>query len=310
MKWKLPKRKKSDGTDGLESCKPEEQSPRRFRITTRIVAWIVVLLALLIAVAASVGLFGGDTDTISLPDGSAEAVQRKSEEQSFALTDADITLENVRQVIQDLRRPEAYSVAIDNTVFWDQDWSTCQVNQYVRDGICLTEYLDTTQEVERYEMIVDDVYYAWREGRKSYHTSSTGTVTADQTAMIPTYETIVDTDQSELTDAGLRTVNNIPCIYCVVEDSSSGYTITYSVSTVTGLLLQADYSRGDEIVRNVSITAVNMEIPEAELFELPDGTQILNVGNGTSADDTDDTQEDTISAEDVTANVTSNGLLD
>lgn len=300
MKWNLPKRKK---TDELEP----QQSERRFRITPRVIAWVVVLLALLLAVAAAVGLFGGDANTISLPDGSTEVSQRTTEEQNFTLTDADITLENVQQVIQDLRRPEAYSVAIDNTVFWDQDWSTCQVNQYVRDGVCLTEYLDTTQEIERYEMIVDDVYYSWREGRKKYHKSSTGTVTADQTAMIPTYETIVDTDPSELTDAGLRTVNNVPCIYCVVVDPLSGYTITYSVSTVTGLLVQAEYSREDEIVRNVSITAVNMETPEDELFELPDGTQVLNLPDDTS---TDDAGEDTTASEDDTTVTTSNGLLD
>ena len=48
------------------------------------------------------------------------------------------------------------------------------------------------------------------------------------------------------------------------------------MSTVTGLLVQADYSRGDEIVRSVSVTAVNTETPEKELFELPDGTQVLD----------------------------------
>lgn len=270
MKWKLSKPTVSD-----EAEEAEPRKPHGFRITPRVIAWIIVLLALLIAVAAAVGLFGGKKNTISQPNGSAESVQQVKEEQNVTFTDADITLDNVQQVIENLHRPDAYSLAIDNTVFWNQDWSTCQVNQYVRDGVCLTEYLDTTQEVERYEMIVGEYYYSWREGHKKYHQSSTGTVTADQTAMIPTYETIVDTDPSELTDAGLRTVNNIPCIYCVVEDPQSSYTITYSVSTVTGLLVQAEYARGDEIVRSVSVTAVNMETPEGELFTLPDGTNVL-----------------------------------
>ena len=261
MKWNLPK-KSSDGP--------------RPGTAPRIAACLVVVAALIIAVALSTGLFGRSSDHISLPVGSADPAKPTVEKQNYQLSDADITLENVQQVIEQLRRPEAYSVAIDNTVFWDQDWSTCQVNQYVRDGVCLTEYLDTTQEIERYEMIDGNTYYSWRAGRKSYHKSSTGSVTADQTAMIPTYETIVDTEPSELTDAGLRSVGTIPCIYCVVKDPMSGYTITYSVSTVTGLLVQADYSRGDEIVRSVSVTAVNTETPEKELFELPDGTQVLD----------------------------------
>ena len=189
MKWNIPK-KSSDG-------------PRPGTVP-RIAACIVVAAALIIAVALSTGLFGRSSDHISLPEGSADPAQPTVEKQNYQLSDADITLENVQQVIEQLRRPEAYSVAIDNTVFWDQDWSTCQVNQYVRDGVCLTEYLDTTQEIERYEMIDGNTYYSWRAGRKSYHKSSTGSVTADQTAMIPTYETIVDTEPSELTDAGLR----------------------------------------------------------------------------------------------------------
>lgn len=263
LKWNQTNKQ----SDGQESRRP---------IAPRVIAWTAVLIALLLAVAASIGLFGGSSDHISLPAGSAAAPQPTVETQNYTLSDADITLDNVQQVIEQLRRPEAYSVAIDNTVFWNQDWSTCQVNQYVRDGVCLTEYLDTMQEIERYEMIDEETYYSWRAGRKNYHTSSTGSVTADQTAMIPTYETIVDTEPSELTDAGLRSVNGIPCIYCVVEDPMSGYTVTYSVSTVTGLLVQADYSRGDEIVRSVSITAVNMDTPDKELFELPDGTQVLD----------------------------------
>lgn len=266
-----------EGTCILKWSLPKELSDRpRPSAAPRIAACFAVLAALIIAIVLSTGLFGRSSDHISLPTGSADPAQLTVEKQSYQLADAEITLENVQQVIEQLRRPETYSVAIDNTVFWDQDWSTCQVNQYVRDGVCLTEYFDTTQEIERYEMIDGDTYYSWRAGRKSYHRSSTGSVTADQTAMIPTYETIVDTEPSELTDAGLRSVGNIPCIYCVVQDPMSGYTITYSVSTVTGLLVQADYSRGKEIVRSVSITAVNTEVPDKERFELPDGTQVLD----------------------------------
>lgn len=261
--------------------KPQEQekNPARKRklcLRPRTAAWIVGMLVLMVAIGASIGLFSGNRDSITLPSGSAAtAPETTQEEQEFTLTDADISVNNVQQVIASLKRPDAYSMAIDNTVFWDQDWSTCQVNRYVRSGISLTEYLNTTQEAERYEITDGDKYYSWRVGKKKYHTGSSGSLSADQASMIPTYETILDADPSTITDAGLRTIEGVPCVYAVLQDKDSGYTITYSVSTVTGLLLQAEYTRGDELVRSVSVSTLDLTIPDEGLFSLPDGTNLV-----------------------------------
>ncbi len=265
-------------TDKQDSRQPRKRRPF---LRPRTATWIVGIIVLLFAVGFSVGLFGGNRHSITLPDGSATQEDMTQEEQQFILTDADITVDNVQQVIDSLERPDAYSMAIDNTVFWDQDWSTCQVNRYVRDGVSLTEYLNTTQETERYEMIDGDTYYSWRVGKKKYHTGSSGSFSADQVSMIPTYETILDADPSEITDAGLRTIDGVPCVFCVLLDEDSGYTITYSVSTVTGLLLQAEYTRGDELVRSVSVTALDTAPPDETLFTLPDGS---NPVTGAKAD--------------------------
>ncbi len=248
---------------------------RKPRLRPRTAAWIMGMIVLLITVGASVGLFGGNRSSITLPGSVESKTETTQEEQQFTLTDADISVSNVQQVIASLKRPDAYSMAIDNTVFWDQDWSTCQVNRYVRSGVSLTEYLNTTQEAERYEMIDGDMYYAWRVGKKKYHKGSSGSLSADQASMIPTYETILDADLTTITDAGLRTIDGVPCVYAVLKDEDSGYTITYSVSTVTGLLLQAEYTRGDELVRSVSVSALDMTIPEESLFALPDGTNLV-----------------------------------
>lgn len=290
---KLPYRKSGEGN---------KKSTRR-RLTPKTAAWIVVIIALIAAVAISTGLMGGRT-SISLPDGSGTQNQKAaSEEQSFTLSDADITVDNVQQVIADLSRPDAYSMAIQNTVYWDTDWSACQVDLYVQDGVFLTEYYNTTQEIERYELIDGDVYYSWRAGKTKYHKGKTGSVTADQNSMIPTYETIADLDKDSITEAGLRTVNTEPCIYCVVEDEDSGYTITYSVSTVTGLLMQADYTKGDTLVRSVVVTTVDSNAPSSDKFVLPDG---LNVVTGvqssvsTTTDSTTDTTTDTTTTDDTT----------
>lgn len=294
---KLPKFGKGNTPDGEERLEEEEYSEdnaqagedegnlrenrwieklRQIQLTPRFVVGIAVIVVLLIVVAAAIGLFGGSSQSIALPSGSGESGPATvEEEQEFTLTDADVTLENVQQVIEDLKRPDSYSASIDNTVYWSEDWSTCQVNQYVRDGYYLTEFYNTKQDVDRYEMIVDDTYYSWRVGNKKYYTARTGTVTADQTSMIPTYETIVDADPDEIADAGIKTIGGAPCIFCEMKDEASGYTITYYVSTVSGLLARAEYTRDGQLVRSVAMTSLDQSEPDSKIFELPDGSNPL-----------------------------------
>ncbi|MGN1014514.1 MAG: hypothetical protein ACI4PM_04045 [Butyricicoccus sp.] len=276
---------------------------RRRRLTPKMSVWLAVIVVLLIALAASIGLFGGNDNPISLPDEQSTKPEAAQEEQGFTLSDADITVDNVQKVIDELERPESYTISIDNTVYWEQDWNSCQVNQYVLDDLFLTEYMNTTQEPYRYELIQGDTYYSWRVGKKKYHTGKTGSLTTDQAAMIPTYETIVDLDKKSITDAGLREIDGVPCVYCVVEDEDSGYTITYSVSTVSGLLVQAQYTRKGELVRSVDVTNVDTNAPDSSKFVLPDGTSLvadystLTGSTVTTADDITSSAEDgTVSA--------------
>ncbi len=296
----------------------EGKERQKRRLSPRTAAWIVVILALLASVLVSVGLTGQKTKIV-LPNGSAAATPTASETQSFTLSDADITKDNVQQVIADLRRPDSYSLSIKNTVYWDTDWSECQVNLYVLDGVSLTEYYNTTQEVDRYELIKGKKYYSWRVGQKKFHKGKNGSVTADQNSMIPTYESIAQVDRQAVTDAGLRTVNSEPCVYCVVNDEKSGYTITYYVSTVTGLLMQADYTEKDTLVRSVIVTAVENTAPGAEKFVLPNGRNVVTgvksdpptTAPTTTADSTtvstDDTQSTTVSDASNTGSASENG---
>ena len=278
LNWKRTKQNRDKQPNETEVT-PNEQSgngkKRRLHVTPKTAAWIAVIVVLLVALAASIGLFGGNDNPISLPDEQSSKPKATQEEQEFTLTDADITVDNVQKVIDELERPDAYTISIENTVYWEQDWNSCQVNQYVRDDLFLTEYMNTTQEPYRYELIQGDTYYSWRSGKTKYHEGKTGSMTTDQAAMIPTYETIVDLDPESITDAGLREIEGVPCVYCVVEDKDSGYTITYSVSTVSGLLVQAQYTRKEELVRSVDVTGVDTTEPDSSKFQLPDGTNLL-----------------------------------
>lgn len=92
--------------------------------------------------------------------------------------------------------------------------------------------------------------------------------------MIPTYETVVSASKQSISAAGERTVNGESCIYVTVQ-ADNGYSLTYWVSTVSGLLIQADYTKEGDLVRSVVLDNIQSKEPDDAWFQLPDGTNLL-----------------------------------
>lgn len=245
---------------------PREKKPRH-------TALLVFACAVLLTVVTVLCL-GGNDSGIALPTGSA-APMEQMEQDGYQLTNASITTDNVQQVIASMSRPKAYTASVTNTLYWSGSWETIYAMQYVRDGVCLTGYFDTEGNVERYQAIKNGTYYAWRNGSTVQYAGAAGVVSADDMSMIPTYETVVQEEKESILAAGERTVNGEACIYVTVNDSQTGYSLTYWVSAVSGLLVQADYNRGSELVRSVVIDNIRQEEPSEGFFLLPDGTSLL-----------------------------------
>ena len=263
------------------SEKPENSTTRgkatkkeKLWLTPRRITWIIFLCAVMIAAIVAAAL-PGKSSGIILPDGSAVRPSVVTEKTQYHLTNADITKENVQRVIESLERPTAYSASVTNTLYWNGAWNQIHAVQYVRDGVYLTEYYDTSGNAERFEAVKDHMYYAWRRGSATQYSGAAGTVSADATSMIPTYETVIEEESANIIEAGLRTVNGESCIYVTVNNPATGYNLTYWVSTVTGLLVQADYTRNDELVRSVVVDNIQQTEPSAALFVMPNGASLL-----------------------------------
>ena len=109
------------------------------KITPRRAAWVVFLAAIALAVFCAAALPGSSSAGIVLPEGSGADVHDVITEQTqYQLTSADITKENVQQVVASLARPESYSASVTNTLYWNGAWKEIHAMQYVRDGVCLT----------------------------------------------------------------------------------------------------------------------------------------------------------------------------
>ena len=238
---------------------------------------IGIAAAAIVLAAVCAFLLPNSQKEIILPDGSGTAGYHDvvTEQTEYRLTDTDITTDNVQQVIESLARPSAYIASITNTLYWDDKWDEIQAVQYVRDGVSLTQYNDAMGNAERFEAVHDGKCYAWRNGSKTQYSGAAGTVSSDDISMIPTYETVVQEEKAAITEAGLRTVSGVPCIYVTVADSKTGYQLTYWISTVNGLLIQADYTKGSTLVRSVVMNDIRLEMPSESLFTMPNGTSLL-----------------------------------
>ncbi len=263
------------------SEKPENEKKQKSSVggkaarpIPRQMTWMIFVCVLFLAGIAAAALPGTSTG-IALPQGSAAEQAVVTEKTQYHLTGADITKENVQQVIASLERPETYSASVTNTLYWSGAWNQIHAIQYVRDGVCLTEYYDNSGNAERYEAVKNTSYFAWRSGGTTQYAGEAGTVSADEESMIPTYETVIEEEADDIIQAGLRTVNGESCIYATVSDVATGYSLTYWVSTVSGLLVQADYTRNGELVRSVVVDNVQQTEPSASLFVMPNGISLL-----------------------------------
>lgn len=245
-----------------------KKSPKR-----KHVGWIIFLCAVLLAIILAVCLTGRPRNAITLPTGSADVAAVK-EQANYQLKDANITVDNVQQVIASMKRPSSYSASVTNTLYWSGSWQKINATTYVHDGISVTEYKNAQGAADHYVAIRDNLYYAWRNGSTTQYTASTGSISADDTSMIPTYETVVSADKQTITAAGQRTVNGEACIYVTVQ-ADNGYSLTYWVSTVSGLLIQADYTKDGDLVRSVVLENIQSKTPDDAWFQLPDGTSLL-----------------------------------
>lgn len=187
---------------------------------------------------------------------------------------ADVTVgtNNARQIIASLERPEAYSCAIENTLYYGEESSTLRCRRYAKGTLVRTDTLSGTGTLQSTLLRDGEIFYAWNPGDTTAYQGQWGDFSDDTAAMLPTYEDVLN-EGVELTSAGRRDIDNEPCI--MVEFEQGGYRCVYFVSAATGLLKTASFYDGETLVREVKVSSLKTEAPDDKLFTLPDGKNLL-----------------------------------
>ena len=242
----------------------------------------VVIAATLLVVCVLVAAFlastrSGTRDTITLPEaGTAPSPGSDQEVESEIFLEVD--RENIRQVLDAMGRPEAYHQVLTVSKFWDSD-SSRQTVEFWQSGERVRARI---QDDSRTKHLLTDgqQLWVWYEGETAARQLALdGTITLDDLTGIPTYETLVALEPSEIAEAGFVTLDEMEGLNCLYLRSVDGEQADrYWVDANTQLLCRADSQADGALVYQLEQTACEVFTPGdatlESMFTLPDGTAV------------------------------------
>ncbi len=191
------------------------------------------------------------------------------------VTRVEVTPETVQNVIATLDRPEHYWRAMTITTYWSGGSGITTVQAYVRGDMIR---MDTTLPggQVRHMVHTQEQTYLWYNGERRYLTLQTGAFSEDDELWIPTYEDLLEEDRVRIAGAGYESCLDTDCIYAATVEDEDGYSQRYWVAVDSGLLIAAERLQNGQTVYRMESPEVTVGEPEASLFVLPDGKNLLS----------------------------------
>lgn len=242
-----------------------------------LVAAIGVAAALVVALVLVFALSGSQErqEQIVLPDASVQSPvpeQTPAPEDSFA----EITTENVQNILARLHRPTAYHQTLEVAVVGGGRTRTSVVEIWQRGNVQLVQTLEG--DVLRSCLTDGSILYLWYSDQSTVQQLTLdGTISADDLMGIPSYEVLTALKTEELLDASFLPSSEEAMPQTVyVRFDRDGLTQEYWVSVDTGLLFRQEMREGGVVVYRVRQLALEvlMDSDEAlsDVFTLPDGS--------------------------------------
>ena len=219
-------------------------------------------------------LFVLNTPSVELPSGASSGVGSDVSSSSQSASDpyqtVSITPETVQNVIEKtLVRSDSYYRELTIETFWAEGSSSIPVQVWADGGWTHTR-LVLSSGVVRHNLVGDGTLYYWYEGSSQWLSIPAEGHASDLSQHIPTYETVLDLDQEDITSAGYDLRGDTPCIYVEVT-YEEGHLARYWVGVDSGLLVSAEEEQDGQLVYRM--TGSNPSpCPSDASFALPDGT--------------------------------------
>ncbi|GHV32246.1 hypothetical protein FACS18949_02580 [Clostridia bacterium] len=232
-------------------------------------AFFVLLIALSIVIASA---FGSKRSTLSLPpdpafSGALPTALNPGVTPYPPESDAiEISPENVKKIIQDLKRPDNYACSVTLTLFWDGLNSSETRKLYVNGD---RQRVESAYSVE---ISSSDGSYRWQPGSETWTYFPRGDFNADASALTPTYSDVLKLDKID--GAAYVTVDGLNCVWLKNIDNTDIW--EYWVDLATGLLASASYTEEGKPAWRFAMTDLTLGSVSDEFFKLVDGTTVLD----------------------------------
>lgn len=240
---------------------------------TRIAVLIAVVMVAAVFGSFGFSLFSARPPEIVLPtvqpDSSADSSSVAGDDHGLRV---DVTVDTVQAVIASLDRAGSYYRQLSVQTLWDGGSSTTSVQTWVDDGYTFVRSVPSVGQ-SRYSLTTPDAVHYWYGGSSAWRTAPKGSLSADLSQRIPTYEDVLSLDKQNIRTAGFEAYGDHPCIYVETHLEELDYLERYWISVESGLLIAAQTWKTDEMVYSVNATApIQTPCPTDVVFALPNGT--------------------------------------
>lgn len=241
----------------------------------RTILVIAIAITVFAAVFVSFGLpaLTSNVPEVSLPDISQEAEGGLGGN----LLPVEVTPETVQNVIATLSRPESCYRELTVSLYWSGGSSSAAVQTWV-DGDYVKTVIDTNG-VTQHRLVGGGKLFLWYGGDRAWKEVPADQDNFDLAQRIPTYEDVLELNQSLITAAGYEQKNGKDCIFVEVRDTDLDYLDRYWIETATGLLCAAETLADGITVYTMAEGSLRTPLEGGVSFALPDGT-VLHESSG------------------------------
>lgn len=239
---------------------------------TRIAVLIAVVVVVAVMGSFGFSLFSNQTPRIVLPtvlsDGSSGNISASPDDTVLRV---EVTADTVQAVIASLDRTGSYYRHASVQTSWNGGSAVTSVYTWVDDEYTFVRSVPQNGATRFFLSTRDTVYY-WYSGSSTWLTAPAGSLSADLTQRIPTYEDVLALDPKNISDAGYGAYGDHPCIYVEACLDEYGYLERYWISVDSGLLIAAQTVKEGEVVYSLNATSpIQTPCPTDTVFTLPDG---------------------------------------
>ncbi len=186
-----------------------------------------------------------------------------------------ISPETVQAAIRTLNRPVFYSRSQTVETYWSGGRGQSVSQVYASGGQTRIDTQLADGSV-RHTLVSGESGAVWYDNERVWTPLRTAgqPLASDLAGRMLTYESVLELPVEEIAAADYRELDGVYCIYTEVMPDSEGYASRYWVSVVDGLLYAAERTQNGEMVYRFTAGQLDTEMPEEELFLLPDGSAL------------------------------------